>query len=72
MRISILGLAITLAFSCSVPESNPPQELMDVPYLVFSPEIKNELVDAEKSKILNMYSLSHYDTLRRSIAIKYY
>ncbi len=44
MRISILGLAITLAFSCSVPESNPPQELMDVPYLVFSPETKNELV----------------------------
>ena len=34
--------------------------------------IKNELVNAEKSKILNMYSLTHYDKLRRSITIKYY
>lgn len=33
---------------------------------------KNQLVNIEKSKILNMYSLSHYDNLRRSTAIKYY
>ena len=33
---------------------------------------KNELVNAEKSKILNMHSLSHYDNLRRSISINYY
>ena len=34
--------------------------------------MKNELVNAEKSKILNMYSLTHYDKLRRSVTIKYY
>ena len=33
-------------------------------------EIKNELVNAEKLKILNMYSLSHYDKLRRSFSVK--
>ena len=35
-------------------------------------DAKNELIIAEKQKILNMYSLSHYDTLRRSISINYY
>jgi peptidyl-prolyl cis-trans isomerase SurA len=35
-------------------------------------QIKNQLVGAEKAKILNMYSLSHYDKLRRSITINYY
>ena len=35
-------------------------------------DAKNQLVNAEKTKILNMYSLSHYDTLRRTIAINYY
>ena len=35
-------------------------------------QIKNQLVGAEKSKILNMYSLTHYDKLRRSITINYY
>ncbi len=33
---------------------------------------KKQLVNAEKQKILNMYSLSHYDTLKRSISINYY
>jgi peptidyl-prolyl cis-trans isomerase SurA len=33
-------------------------------------EIKNELINAEKSKILNMHSISHYDKARRSISIK--
>ena len=33
---------------------------------------KEQLVASEKAKILNMYSLSHYDTLRRTIAINYY
>ena len=33
-------------------------------------EIKNELINAEKSKILNMHSMSHYDKARRSISIK--
>ena len=33
---------------------------------------KDQIVAAEKTKILNMYSLSHYDTLRRSIQINYY
>jgi peptidyl-prolyl cis-trans isomerase SurA len=31
---------------------------------------KNRLVSSEKEKILNMYSLSHYDKLRRTVAIK--
>lgn len=34
-------------------------------------EIKNQLVRAEKNKILSMHSLSHYDKLRRSITINY-
>ena len=34
-------------------------------------EAKNLLVNSEKSKILNMHSLSHYDKLRRSIPIKF-
>ena len=34
-------------------------------------ERKNNLVKAQKLKILNMYSLSHYDKIKRSIAIKY-
>ncbi len=34
--------------------------------------LKKQLVNAEKTKILNMYSLSHYDSLNRSITIKYY
>ena len=35
-------------------------------------KVKNELVNNEKSKLLKMYSLSHYDKLRRSISIDYY
>ena len=35
-------------------------------------EIKNELIHAEKSKILNMYSMSHYDKVRRSILIQFF
>ena len=34
--------------------------------------LKKQLVNAEKTKILNMHSLSHYDILNRSITIKYY
>ena len=34
-------------------------------------ETKNQLVIAEKEKILNMHSLSHYDKLRRSVSIKF-
>ena len=33
-------------------------------------KLKDNLVRTEKSKILNMYALSHYDNLRRSVAIK--
>jgi len=33
---------------------------------------KKQLINAEKTKILKMYSLSHYDNLRRSISINYY
>ena len=35
-------------------------------------QVKNELIANEKGKILNMYSQSHYDKLRRAITIKYY
>ena len=35
-------------------------------------EQKDQLVNSEKTKILNMYSLSHYDNLRRVIPIKYF
>jgi len=34
-------------------------------------EAKNELVNLEKTKILNMYSNSHYDQLRRNIQINF-
>ena len=33
---------------------------------------KEQLINVEKNKILNMHSLSHYDKLRRSIQINYY
>ena len=35
-------------------------------------EAKNQIINSEKQKILNMYSLSHYDNLKRSITIDYY
>ena len=35
-------------------------------------QLKDQLVISEKTKILNMYSLSHYDNLRRLITIKFY
>jgi len=35
-------------------------------------EAKKQLITAEKTKILNMHSLSHYENLKRSISINYY
>ena len=35
-------------------------------------KVKNQLVNNEKEKLLKMYSMSHYDKLRRSVAIDYY
>jgi len=35
-------------------------------------DARRQIINSEKKKILNMYSLSHYDTLRRNIAINYY
>ena len=35
-------------------------------------ELKDQLVNTEKTKMLSMYSMSHYDNLRRSISIKYF
>jgi parvulin-like peptidyl-prolyl isomerase len=35
-------------------------------------ELKNQLVVSEKTKILNMYSKSYYDDLRRSTPIKFF
>jgi len=35
-------------------------------------DLRRQLINAEKTKILNMYSLSRYDNLKRSMAIKHY
>ena len=35
-------------------------------------DAKNQLVNAEKTKILNMFSLTHYDSVKRSVPVKYY
>jgi len=35
-------------------------------------DAKNQLVKVEKTKILRMHSLSHYNNLRKSITINYY
>jgi len=35
-------------------------------------DAKNQLVRAEKTKILKMYALSHFESLRKSISINYY
>ena len=35
-------------------------------------DAKNQLVNAEKTKILRMHALSHYEKLKRSITINYY
>ena len=34
-------------------------------------ELKKQLIDAEKTKILNMYSMSHYDNLKRFTVINF-
>ncbi len=35
-------------------------------------DMKNQLINTEKTKILNMHSLSHYDKVRRTITVKFY
>ena len=35
-------------------------------------QLKDQLVNSEKSKILNMYSMTHYDNFRRTLAIKFF
>tara|TARA_Y100000741_G_C18183893_1_gene530500 strand:- start:63 stop:1004 length:942 start_codon:yes stop_codon:yes gene_type:complete len=35
-------------------------------------QLKNRLVNSEKEKVLKMYSMSHYDSLRRLVSIKFY
>ena len=35
-------------------------------------ELKNQLVESEKTKMLNMYSRSHYDNLKRLVSIKFF
>ena len=35
-------------------------------------ELKDQLVISEKSKVLNMYALSHYDNLRRTTSIRFF
>ena len=35
-------------------------------------ETKNELVNSEKTKILNMHSSSHYNNIRSSVSVKFF
>jgi len=35
-------------------------------------KLKNQLVNIEKTKMLNMYSESHYDNLRRSVQLRFF
>ena len=35
-------------------------------------DLKNQLVHAEKTKILNMHSLSHFENVKRAITVNYY
>ena len=35
-------------------------------------DIKNQLVQTEKAKILNMYSLAHYENIKRSMTLKFF
>ena len=35
-------------------------------------EIKNELVNSEKTKILNMHSSAHYNNIRSSVSVKFF
>ena len=35
-------------------------------------KLKDQLVNSEKSKVLNMYALSHYDSLRRTTSIRFF
>ena len=35
-------------------------------------DLKNELVLTEKTKILNMYSMSHYENLKRSMTLRFF
>jgi parvulin-like peptidyl-prolyl isomerase len=35
-------------------------------------DLKNQLVESEKTKMLNMYSRSHYENLKRLVSIKFF
>ena len=35
-------------------------------------DIKNQLVQAEKTKILRMHALSHFDRIKKSVTVNYY
>jgi len=35
-------------------------------------ELKNQLVSLEKNKILDMYSMTHYDNLKRSVGVNFF
>ena len=48
------------------------RDIEDIENIIDLEKAKNNLVRAEKMKILNMYSLSHYDKLRRTISIVYF
>ena len=35
-------------------------------------DLKNQLVESEKSKMLSMYSRQHYENLKRIVSIKFF
>ena len=35
-------------------------------------QAKNYLIESERTKMLNMYSLTHYDNLMRSLTVNYH
>ena len=74
--ISCIGVVFAVIFDDKIEETeNPTDEeiaILDEEEIIDLDVAKEQLVASEKAKILNMYSLSHYDTLRRTIAINYY
>ena len=45
---------------------------MGVLTLIDLVKLKDQLVNSEKTKILNMHSKSHYNNLQRTIAVKFF
>ena len=35
-------------------------------------DLKNQLVESEKTRMLNMYSRQHYENVKRAVSIKFF